>query len=261
MSSPATGLVDTHCHVAHIDAEPAEIVAAAAAEGVDVVIDIGMGTEESTAAARRAAELAPAVYATVGVHPNELTEFERDPEATLAKLRSLAGRPRVVGIGETGLDTYRDRWPLELQEHAFWAQIELANETDKTLVIHCRDAHDRLLEVLLRNPPERVVMHCFSGDLAFARACADHGFFCSFAGNLTYKRNDELREVAAWLPAELLLVETDAPFLAPEGHRGKPNSPALLPLTAATLADARGISFDECSRVVRDNAVRAFRLA
>jgi TatD DNase family protein len=256
-----SSLVDTHCHVAHLDADPSEVVSAAAAQGVDTVIDIGMGTEESAAAVRRASELAPAVYSTIGVHPNELSEFERDPDGTLATLLDLAGRARVVGIGETGLDTFRDRWPLALQEQAFRAQIELAGKTDKTLVIHCRDAHDRLLEVLLEDPPERVVMHCFSGDLAFARSCAEHGFFCSFAGNLTYKRNDDLREVAAWLPAELLLVETDAPFLAPEGHRGKPNSPALLPVTAAVLADVRGFSLGDASRLLRENASRAFLLA
>ncbi|MGH2760736.1 MAG: TatD family hydrolase [Actinomycetota bacterium] len=260
--SPAAGpgWIDTHCHVSHIDAPATEVLAAAAAQGVDVVVDIGMGTEESTAAARRAVELAPALYATVGVHPNELSEFERDPGATLSALRRLAAEPRVVGIGETGLDTYRDRWPVELQEEAFRAQIDIAIETDTTLVIHCRDAHDTVLSVLDDAAPDRVVMHCFSGDLAFARTCAERGYFCSFAGNLTYKKNEELRTAAAQVPAELLLIETDAPFLAPEGHRGKPNSPALLPTTAAVLAEVRRLASDDLAMLLRDNTTRAFGL-
>jgi TatD DNase family protein len=258
---PGVGLVDTHCHIAHIETDPAAIVAEAAEAGVDVVIDIGMGTEESSAAVERAAELGGGVYATVGVHPNDLAEFERGPDVTMAALRELARQPRVVGIGETGLDHYRDRSDPALQEEAFRAQIELSRETDRTLVIHCRDAHDRLLEVLVdSDPPDHVVMHCFSGDVEFARACSERGFYCSFAGNLTYKRSDDLRDIARWLPEELLLVETDAPFLAPERHRGKENRPAFLPLTASVLADVRLRPLDELSVALRDNAARAFQL-
>jgi len=261
VTPPGVGLADTHCHLSHIEVDTSSIVAEAAEAGVDVVIDIGMGTEESAAAVRRASELGGGVYAAVGVHPNDLAEFEHAPDATIATLREMARQPRVVGIGETGLDHYRDRSDPALQEGAFRAQVELARETDRALVVHCRDAHDRLLEVLVdTGTPERVVMHCFSGDLEFARACAERGFYCSFAGNLTYKRSDELRDVARWLPAELLLVETDAPFLAPEGHRGKENRPALLPLTAAVLADLRATPLDDLAVALRDNATRAFRL-
>jgi TatD DNase family protein len=252
---------DSHCHIAHIDDDPERIVADALEAGVGIIVDIGMGTEESSAAAERAASLAPHVYATVGVHPNELSEFETSPHATISALRALAARPRVVGIGETGLDHYRNRSSPELQESAFRAQIELARETDKTLVIHCRDAHEPLLRVLSDGgPPDRVVMHCFSGDVAFAKTCADRNYFCSFAGNLTYPKADELREAARRLPAELLLVETDAPFLAPQSHRGKPNHPALLPATVHALANARSMPLHPLIELIAENTRRAFRI-
>jgi TatD DNase family protein len=260
VTDPST-LVDTHCHVAHISDDPQRILADARQAGVDTVIDIGMGTEESAVAARRAAELAPGLYATVGVHPNDLTEYEADPQRTMTALRELAEQPGVVGVGETGLDHYRDRSGHDLQERAFRAQIELARDVDRTLVIHCRDAHDRLLEVLQdAGPPERVVMHCFSGDVQFARVCADLGYYCSFAGNLTYRRSNELRAAAQSMPAELLLVETDAPFLAPLPHRGKPNHPALLPNTVAALAEARSMPLRPLTKLLRANAERAFRI-
>lgn len=229
--------------------------------GVATVIDIGMGTEESAAAALRAEELAPHVYATVGVHPNDLEEFGRDPNGTISFLRDLCARERVVGVGETGLDHYRDRSDPRLQEEAFRAHIALAQETNLALVVHCRDAHDRLLEVLAdAGLPDRVVMHCFSGDSVLAERCADLGYFCSFAGNLTYKRSDELRDAARTVPPKLLLVETDAPFLAPHPFRGKPNKPALLRHTVEELASARSTPVDELVELIRDNAIRAFGL-
>lgn len=258
---PGPALVDTHCHLSHIDAPAEQVLADAREAGVQTVVDIGMGVSGSAEAAERASRL-PSVFATVGIHPNDLEEFDKAPDETMGILRQLAGRPRVVGIGETGLDHYRERSSPELQERAFRAHIDLARETDLALVVHCRDAHERLLEVLIdAGPPGRVVMHCFSGDEAFARRCADGGFYCSFAGNLTYKRNDGLREAARMLPAELLLVETDAPFLAPEGHRGKPNAPALLAVTARVLADVRAAPLAELADVLMGNARRVFGLA
>jgi TatD DNase family protein len=254
-----TGLVDTHCHIGHMDEAPEAVVAKAASSGVDVIIDIGMGAEESARAVGRASELAPNVYASVGIHPNDLSAFESSPEETMATIRELATRPRVVGVGETGLDNYRDRSMPQLQEDAFRAHIDLAKEVDRTLVIHCRDAHDRMLQMLDdAGAPSRVVMHCFSGDVAFARACAEHGYYCSFAGNLTYPRSDELRKAARIVPRELLLVETDAPFLAPQSHRGKPNHPAFVPETVATLAEVRSMPVRPLSELLTENARRAF---
>lgn len=254
-------IIDSHCHIAHLEDEPERVVADASDAGVGVIIDIGMGTRESAAAADRASGLSPHVYATVGVHPNDLAEFEQSPEETMATLRALAARPRVVGIGETGLDHYRDRSSPEVQERAFRAHIELARTSGKTLVIHCRDAHARVAEVLAEEgSPDRVVMHCFSGDVGFARLCAEYGYYCSFAGNLTYPKADELRTTARSVPPELLLVETDAPFLAPQSHRGKPNHPALLTNTVEALAAARSMPLRPLIQVLSENTRRAFLL-
>jgi TatD DNase family protein len=257
----SASLVDTHCHLGHIERPLEDVLRDAAAAGVETVIDIGMGTAESQMSARRAADRPGRVYACVGIHPNDLEEFEADTDSALATLGELAGKPGVVGIGETGLDYYRDRSDRRLQEGAFRAHIALAHQADRTLVIHCRDAHDRVLEVLDEaGAPERVVMHCFSGDVAFAKVCAERGFFCSFAGNMTYRRNDELRKAARSLPPELLLIETDAPFLAPDPHRGKPNHPGLLPHTAEVLASERSISLSALAKSLGENTRRAFAL-
>jgi TatD DNase family protein len=167
--------------------------------------------------------------------------------------------PGVVAVGETGIDTYRDRSSPELQEASFRAHIALAKAVDRTLVIHCRDAHDAVLRVLDdEGAPPRTVMHCFSGDTDFAHECSDRAFFCSFAGNITYKRNDDLRAAAAVVAPELLLVETDAPYLAPVPMRGKPNEPAFVVHTARALADVRSTSYDELLQVLHVNTRRAF---
>ncbi len=251
-----TGLVDSHCHLDHIEADPADVLEEAAAAGVERVVDIGMGLASSEAAVGRAEASGGRVAAAVGFHPNELEEFS---DEGMERLRDLALRPVVAAVGETGIDLYRDRSDPELQERSFRAHIALARETDKALVIHCRDAHDRVLAVLDDAiPPARVVMHCFSGDVAHARACAQRGYVCSFAGNLTYPRNTELREAARILPEELLLVETDAPFLAPVPHRGKPNRPALVVHTAAALAEARGTPEAALREVLARNVARVF---
>ncbi len=252
---------DTHCHLGHIDRPLEEVLGEAAEAGVETVIDIGMGTKESAVSVRRAADHSGRIHACVGIHPNDLEEFEADPDSSMAKIGELASAPGVVGIGETGLDFYRDRSSPELQERAFRAHIDLAKQADRSLVIHCRDAHDRVLAVLDEvGAPPQVVMHCFSGDVEFARSCARRGFYGSFAGNLTYQRNDELRRAAGVLPLELLLIETDAPFLAPDPHRGKPNHPGLLPRTAQTLASERSMSLEALSKVLADNTRAAFRL-
>jgi TatD DNase family protein len=254
-------LTDTHCHLGHIDRPLEEALNDAAAAGVETVIDIGMGTKESTISAGRASDHSGLIHACVGIHPNDLEEFEADPDGTMATIGELASAPGVVGIGETGLDTYRDRSPVELQERAFRAHIDLAKQADRTLVIHCRDAHHRVLAVLDEvGAPSRVVMHCFSGDAEFAGRCAERGFFGSFAGNLTYRKNEELRRAARTLPPELLLIETDSPFLAPDPYRGKPNHPGLLPHTAQTLASERSMSLKALSEVLADNTRAAFGL-
>lgn len=258
ITAGAARLIDTHCHLAHIERPADEVLAEAAGAGVDIVIDVGMGLAESRTAAERAANTEN-VFASVGIHPNDLTEFDADPDATMRTLRDLAVSSGVVAIGESGLDFFRDRWTPAQQEDSFRAHIALAKDVDRTLVIHCRDAHDRVLDVLDdEGAPSRVVMHCFSGDAAFANACNERDFYSSFAGNITYKRNDELREAARIVDEHLLLVETDAPFLAPEPFRGRPNAPALVTHTAQRLSEVRGADVNAITSALRANAHRAF---
>jgi TatD DNase family protein len=178
-------------------------------------------------------------------------------------VEALAALPQVVAVGETGLDHFRTETAAghRLQEASFRAHIAIAKRTDRTLVIHDRDAHDDVLRVLLdEGPPDRVVFHCFSGDEAMARTCAQHGFWMSFAGPVTFKPNDDLRAAAAAAPAELLLVETDAPFLTPMPYRGRPNAPYLVPLTVRALAAVQGTDLAVLCEVLAANGRRAFAL-
>jgi TatD DNase family protein len=173
----------------------------------------------------------------------------------------LATRPEVVAIGETGLDRYRDHTTPEQQDPVFRAQIDLARRLDLTLVIHCRDAWPACLAVLdEEGAPERVVMHCFSGDLEVVRRCADAGWFLSFAGNVTFRNAQDLRDAAAAAPVELLLTETDSPYLTPHPHRGRWNDPSYVPHTLRALAATRGDDPAGLAAVVRANAFRAFAL-
>ena len=253
-------LVDSHCHLGHIEADPAATVDEARRAGVDVVVDIGMGTAESREVVARASRI-EGVYGAVGVHPNDLEEFDADRDATMSAITECARADRIVGIGETGLDFYRERSSQQLQEEAFRAHIALARELDRTLVVHCREAQRRVLEVLDdAGAPERVIMHCFSGDESYAAECAGRGFFCSFAGNVSFRNAAGLRAAAAALPRGALLVETDAPFLAPVPHRGKPNAPRLLPHTVDALAAAVGMDSENLAIALRSNSARAFAL-
>lgn len=252
-------LVDTHCHLGHISDGADAAIARALEAGVSWMVNVGMGTTESAEVVRLARERPGIVRAAVGVHPNDLAEFLDDPQATMDRLRELAMSPGVVAVGETGLDLYRDRSAPADQEAAFRAHIALAKQTGRTLVVHCRDAERRVIEVLdSEGPPARVVMHCFSGGVEHARECAERSFFCSFAGNVTFKKSEDLREAAGAVPSELLLAETDSPYLAPEPHRGRENGPHLVGCTVRVLAEARRISFEELSEQVAANAEAAF---
>jgi TatD DNase family protein len=252
-------VVDTHAHLSVCEPEDAELVAAADAAGVDRILTIGMD-EESNRAAVAAAERFEGVFASVGRHPNAAAGFN-DEAAT--ELEELAGHPQVRAIGETGLDYYRDRAPREEQRAAFAAQLEIARHRRLPVVIHLRDrngsseAVDEVFAALERIGAGPVVLHCFSVP-ARAGDAAQRGWLCSFAGNLTYPRSDDLRRAAAELPDELLLAETDAPFLAPQSLRGKPNQPANVVETGRALAAARDVSFEELERIVDSNAARVF---
>jgi TatD DNase family protein len=250
--------VDTHCHLDHHrDLAVAEQVARARDAGVSTMVTVGTDLASSTQAVATARRF-DGVYAAVGIHPNDATEAT---EETLVEIERLAGDPACVAVGETGLDHYRDHTTPQQQDASFRAHIEIAKRTERTLVIHCRDAWDDVLATLAEvGGLERVVMHCFSGDLEVASACAAAGYFTSFAGNVTFKNAAGLREAAAALPAHLLLTETDSPFLTPHPHRGEANDPSFVPLTLRTLAEVRGVAVEELAAAVVANTARAFAL-
>jgi TatD DNase family protein len=249
-------VVDSHCHLDLMRVPVAETLAAARAVGVRRVVTVGYDLESSRWCARTAAEH-DAVSAAVAVHPNSAHTAD---EAAYDEIARLAALPQVRAVGETGLDHYRsgaERWPG--QEEAFRRHIALAKQAGKALVVHDRDAHDDVLRVLAEEgAPDPTVFHCFSGDAAMATVCADRGYVLSFAGNVTFKNADGLRAAAAVVPLDLLLVETDAPFLTPVPHRGRPNAPALVALTVRAVAAVQRREVAEVAAAVAATAERVF---
>lgn len=251
--------VDTHCHLDHHDGLSASTqVERARAAGVTRMITVGTDMASSTQAVATARRF-DGVWAAVAVHPNDA--IEATPRV-LEVIDDLAAEDVVVAVGETGLDYYRDHATPQQQQASFRAHIDIARERDKTLMIHCREAWDDLLDILAeRDAPERVVMHCYSGDLDVTEYCVDRGWFLSYAGNVTFSNADELRAVAAMTPVELMLTETDSPFLTPHPHRGEPNDPSFLPLTVTALASIKAVDVAAFAAQVNDNARRAFGLS
>jgi len=244
-------LIDSHTHLDVCEPPDEELVAAATAAGVVRMLTVGTDPD-SCAAALRAAERFPGVYAAIGCHPNVAQLLDQK------LLAALAAHPRCVAIGETGLDYYRDRAPRDLQQRAFEAQIELAHKLGKPLVIHTREAAEDTLATLHdRAQGLRVILHCFSMP-EHADACIAAGWWLSFAGNVTYPKATELAAVAARAPLDRLLVETDAPYLAPQSHRGKPNQPALVVETAAFIAALRDTPAQELEAALERNAAELF---
>ncbi|MBO0775957.1 MAG: TatD family hydrolase [Actinobacteria bacterium] len=247
------GALDGHCHLDLIEQPLAEVLAAARAAGIRRVVTVGVDVATSHWSARCAAEHAD-VYAAVAVHPNETGAAASSVQArnaALRELRALAALRRVRAVGETGLDYYRDCASPQVQQRWFRAHIDLAKEARKPLMIHNRDAHEDVLRILEEEgPPEEVVFHCFSGDAAMAKRCAEAGYVMSFAGNVTFRNAQPLREAAAAAPVDLLLPETDAPFLTPVPHRGKPNTPAMVAHTIRFLAGLKNLPVAElCERM------------
>ena len=246
-------MVDTHCHLGLCEPEPAELVAAARGAGVRRILTVGLD-EETNEEAIALAGAHEEVRACVGRHPNSAVGFDDDAAAAIER---LAADPRVAAVGETGLDYYRDAAPLADQRRAFEAQIEIARGARKPLVIHTRDSLGDTVEILRsRADGVAVILHCFSAPPRFVAEAAERGWLCSFAGNLTYPRAEELREAARLVPDELLLVETDSPFLAPQPVRGRPNQPASVVHTAEALAGVRGLAYGEVEQRVERNAAR-----
>jgi TatD DNase family protein len=257
----AVPVLDSHAHLDLMDAGVDEALAAARSVGIDTVVQVGVDLESSRWSADVASRYAE-VHAAVALHPNEAGRGAATDEA-LREIEQLAGLAQVVAVGETGLDFFRTETAEghRLQEESFRAHIAIAKRTRTTLVIHDRDAHDDVIRVLLEEgPPDRVVFHCYSGDAAMARTCAEHGWWMSFAGPVTFPANHGLREAVQVAPVELLLVETDAPFLTPMPFRGRPNAPYLVPLTVRSMAATRGVEADELCAAIAANGRRAFAL-
>ncbi|MET0740301.1 MAG: TatD family hydrolase [Candidatus Nanopelagicales bacterium] len=260
-------VVDTHCHLdMALDGDPTPVeaaLAASAAVGVPRILQVGCEVDS----ARWSVEVAAThddIVAAVALHPNEVACLAIQGRAMLDaaydEIEALALHPRVRAVGETGLDYYRtgeDGWGV--QEESFRWHIALAKQLDKALVIHDRDAHHDIVRVLdSEGPPERVVFHCFSGGPELARICADRGWYASFAGTVTFKNAQPLRDALRLVPAGLVLVETDAPYLAPTPYRGRPNASYLVPVTVRAMAETRGDDLGALCTAIGVNAETAF---
>ena len=248
------GAVDTHCHLFLGDREPSDVVETARAAGVDRLICVGIDPETSA----RSLELADSlegVFATAGMHPHDASSFDAGASA---RIEELLHDPRVIGVGECGLDYFRMRSPVEDQIRTFEAHVGLSKESGKPMVVHIRDAWPDVLATLERTGAERVVIHCFSGDATIARECAARGYHLSFAGNVTYPKNEHLREAARAVALDRLLVETDSPFLPPQKLRGRDNEPANVVRTLEELARVRDDDVIKLEHATSDNARAAF---
>ena len=236
---------DGHTHLDIMGLPVPGVLDAARRAGIARVITVGTDLESSRWSAACAGQYNE-VFAAVAIHPNDTEKAAPGSPArtaeVLAEIETLAGLPQVRAVGETGLDYYRDHADPALQREWFRAHIAIAKRTGKVLMIHDREAHEDVLRILAEEgPPDRVVFHCFSGDGEMAKRCADAGYVMSFAGNLTFASAQNLRDAAAVAPADLVLVETDAPYLTPVPWRGKPNSPALAAYTARALAEVKNM--------------------
>jgi TatD DNase family protein len=248
-------VVDTHCHLDACEPPDAELVERARAEGVSRIATVGMNSE-SIARALAAARAHDEVRAIVGRHPHEAGGF--DDEAR-EEIERAAHEPGVVAVGETGLDYYRDHAPRDDQRRAFEAQLAIAERAKLPVVIHTRAAEDDTFAILREHAASlpAVVLHCFSAP-SRVDECVEHGYLCSFAGNLTYPKATDLKAAARALPGDLLLTETDSPYLSPQPVRGKPNQPANVVHTARHLAELRSVSYEELEQTVEANAARTF---
>jgi TatD DNase family protein len=253
---PAPAL-DSHTHLDLIDRPVDDVLAQARAAGITRVVTIGVDLASSRWAADCAATQA-GVYAAVAIHPNE-TARAGPRDEVLAEIAALAGLEQVRAVGETGLDYYRDSAPPQLQREWFRAHIEIAKQAGKALMIHDRDAHEDVLAILEADgAPEQVIFHCFSGDAAMAKRCGEAGYVMSFAGNVTFSNAQQLRDAAAAAPLGMMLAETDAPFLTPVPHRGKPNSPMMVAHTLRALAEVKQVAVADLCAAVTATAQRAF---
>jgi len=257
--------VDSHAHLELIhNSDPdsqliKQTLDEAASVGVDRVVQVGYSAEQSIWSVKCAEAFVGRVLAAVALHPNEAPVVD-DLEKDLKVIEELASHPRVRAIGETGLDFFRTAEELqEKQKYSFRRHIKIAKDHKKALVIHDRDAHRAVLDLLVEEgAPENTIFHCYSGDAAMAKECISNKYILSFAGTVTFKNAPQLREAVALVPIDLLLVETDSPFLAPMPNRGAHNTPAQIPNTLRAIADVRGESADYLATAISENAERIF---
>jgi TatD DNase family protein len=247
-------MIDTHAHLDACADRPSALIRRARAAGVDRIVTVGTGIESSRAALELA-QLHEEVFAALGIDPHQAGDAEA---GRVEELRDLLEHDEAVAVGETGLDYFRDRAPRDRQRKLFEAQLELATELGKPVVIHTRDAEADTADVL-SGFAGTVVMHCFSSPRLLDTAL-ERGYYVSFAGNVTYPKASNLRAAAAQVPAERILAETDSPYLAPQARRGRPNEPANVVLTIAELAKIRGEDVDELGACIAANAAAAFSL-
>jgi TatD DNase family protein len=263
-------LVDSHCHLdfPQFDADRMAVIQRAAEAGVGTLLSLGVGSgPPALDAGLKIAELAPprpdapwpVIYTSVGVHPHEAKQAG---EADFAELERLGAHPKVLAVGEIGLDFHYDHSPRETQRVVFIRQMEIAARLGKPIIIHCREAWPECLDLLRshwRCSGLGGVLHCFSGDAEIARQGLDLGFLISFAGNVTFPKAEDLRQAARNVPPDRLLIETDSPYLAPVPHRGRRNEPAFVAAVAQRLAEARGVAAEDLARQTSDNFRRFFR--
>jgi TatD DNase family protein len=252
-------LIDTHAHLdsGQFAGDIEEVIARALENGVSRIVTVGCDLESS----RRSIEIArshPEIYASVGIHPHDAGQATDEGIEILRRL--IRDEGKIVAVGEIGLDFYRDRSPRDTQRLAFRRQIRLAREVGLPVIVHDRDAHDEVLQILREEEASAVggVLHCFSGDTAMARSCIELGFHISFPGSITYPKNEAAREVVRNIPVEHMLVETDCPYLSPQSRRGKRNEPAFVRQTAEMIAEVKGLTVEDVARITTLNAYNLF---
>jgi len=254
MTDKLLSLIDTHAHLDNdqFKTDLDQVLKNADEAGIKQILTIGCDLKSSAESIVLAGRYS-GIHAAVGIHPHDAQEATAEG---LALLESLMAAPKVVAVGEIGLDYYRNHSPHDQQLDAFRMQIRLAKTFNKPIIVHDRDAHDDVLQILQEEQAEQVggVLHCFSGDLEMARACIDLGLYLSFTGNITYPKNEGLREVVAGIPIGRVLIETDCPYLAPLPYRGKRNEPAYVKLTAEKIAQIKGLSLEDVARITNRNA-------
>lgn len=252
-------LIDSHAHLEmrEFEHDRDEVVRRATEAGIEAIVTVGTNLRDCRKAVALAAQY-ESVYAVLGVHPHDVKGID---EKTYSVIRKLFSQPKVVAYGEIGLDFFRDRSPRDVQIRRFGEQLEMAGELGMPVIIHDRDAHVETLEMLRSWKGKRGgIVHCFSGDVAMAKKCLDMGFYISIPGPVTYPKSEKLLDVVRQIPLERLLVETDAPYLAPQPYRGKRNEPAYVVHTARKIAEVKGLTLAEVATTTSQNARTIFEI-